>query len=350
MVATRRQRARSSSESAAADASAPGPPAMSRSTSMESLSNSLRRTKHRVEATVKRKKTQVKKEIKKQKAKIDQIFDRDAWWTSLGYDPAVKARSVRWVERGVTCVVLALVGASQLVEAPHIPTPFSMYRFATASVLLWCGGMSLFTDTWRNPPPERGSDSHCCSSTLGPYAFFTKQALTIQTSHLIVSWVAEAFSAPHLLAVSHCFAPFAAVVAVALTLLYLKLNWFEPTWRKEVLDATNARGVDFTQITLVAHLPPLPVAVLDCLVAKRPGVFPLELRNVLGVGLLISCYCAFYTLLTLVNHRLVGRYPYPFMRALTRAWHWLAFVVALLVLADGLILPATFALLAANPT
>ena len=45
-------------------------------------------------------------------------------------------------------------------------------------------------------------------------------------------------------------------------MLYLKLNWFEPTWRKEVLDATNARGVDFTQITLVAHLPPLPVAVL----------------------------------------------------------------------------------------
>ena len=106
--------------------------------------------------------------------------------------------------------------------------------------------------------------------------------------------------------------------------MYLKLNWFEETWRREVLEATNARGVRFTEITLVSHLPPLPVAILDCFLAKRPGVFPLDMRNVMNVALFASCYCGFYVVLTLMNYKLVGRYPYPFMRALKRPWHWLA--------------------------
>ena len=74
------------------------------------------------------------------------------------------------------------------------------------------------------------------------------------------------------------------------------------------------------------------------------------MRNVMNVSLFASCYCASYCLLTLMNYKLVGRYPYPFMRALKRPWHWLAFLVGLLVLANLVILPFTFILLAANPT
>ena len=364
MVATRRQRAAEQAIQDAVELSPPASPSgtMSRSSSMESLTNSIRRTKNRVKETVRRKKKQVKdkvkrtkkqvkEKIKKQKAKIDKILDRDAWWTSLGYDPAVKARSVRWVQRGVLCVVVSLLLASRSFSQPSVDVPFSSYRCVASAFLLLCGGSSLFTDTWRNPPPEKGSDSHACASTLGPYAFFTKQALTIQTSHLIVSCLAEfRVASGKLLALTHFFAPFAAVVAVSLTLLYLKLNWFEETWRREVLEATNARGVRFTEITLVSHLPPLPVAILDCFLAKRPGVFPLEWRNVMNVALFASCYCGFYVVLTLMNYKLVGRYPYPFMRALKRPWHWLAFLVGLLVLANLVILPFTFILLAANPT
>merc|ERR1719174_3368345 len=184
MVATRRQRAAEQAIEQAVELSPPASPSgtMSRSSSMESLTNSIRRTKNRVKETVRRK--------KKQKAKIDKILDRDAWWTSLGYDPAVKARSVRWVQRGVFCVVVSLLCASRSFAQPSIDVPFSTYRCVASAFLLLCGGSSLFTDTWRNPPPEKGSDSHACASTLGPYAFFTKQALTIQTSHLIVSCLA----------------------------------------------------------------------------------------------------------------------------------------------------------------
>ena len=197
-----------------------------------------------------------------------------------GYDPAW--RGVLG-QRGVFCVVVGYMASRSSPNRRGVP--FSSYRCVASAFLLLCGGSSLFTDTWRNPPPEKGSDSHACASTLGPYAFFTKQALTIQTSHLIVSCLAEfRVASGKLLALTHFFAPFAAVVAVSLTLLYLKLNWFEATWRREVLEATNARGVRFTEITLVSHLPPLPVAILDCFLAKRPGVFPLDMRNVMNVA------------------------------------------------------------------
>ena len=193
----------------------------------------------------------------------------------------------------------------------------SMRRLGFLTTLWW---LIFIYGHVLNPPPEKGSDSHACASTLGPYAFFTKQALTIQTSHLIVSCLAEfRVASGKLLALTHFFAPFAAVVAVSLTLLYLKLNWFEETWRREVWRPRNARGVRFTEITFVSHLPPLPVAILDCFLAKRPGVFPLDMRNVLNVALFASCYCALLRrLLTLMNYKLVGRYPYPFMRALKR--------------------------------
>ena len=50
----------------------------------------------------------------------------------------------------------------------------------------------------------------------------------------------------------------------------------------------------------------------------------------MNVALFASCYCGFYVVLTLMNYKLVGRYPYPFMRALKRPWHWLAFLAGCL--------------------
>ena len=86
-------------------------------------------------------------------------------------------------------------------------------------------------------------------------------------------------TAPGLLTLAHAFAPFAAVIGIALTLLYLKLNWFEPTWRREVLDATNAKGIAFTEISLTAHCPALPIAVLDVLGEAKAHAESLRARS-----------------------------------------------------------------------
>ena len=280
-------------------------------------------------------------------------YDRDAHWLSLGYseaDAATKRRVVNWCWVVFVALTAVMVAASRTFEARGDAPHFSSFRCLSSLGLAAAVCYALVTDAYRNPPSLEGSPSHACGRWLGPYAYFTKHALTIQCVHHCLSFAGEATLDPQLLVMTHAFACFAAVVGIALTVLFLKLNWFEPKWRKEVLEATNQRGVNFTEITLVSHLPPLPVAILDCFLAKRPGVFPLDMRNVMNVALFASCYCGFYVVLTLMNYKLVGRYPYPFMRALKRPWHWLAFLVGLLVLANLVILPLTFALLAANPT
>mmetsp|Transcript_10241 Transcript_10241/g.30984 ORF Transcript_10241/g.30984 Transcript_10241/m.30984 type:complete len:369 (+) Transcript_10241:1595-2701(+) len=343
------------------DDAPPQPAGLKRSTSLERVQAKLRAAKHKA----KKKGKQLVK-----KAKV--ILDRDAWWTSLGYDPEVKARSVRWCWRALFLLTTALVAAARTFAAPAAPVAFSLFRAIATNALFTASGYALITDTYRNPPPAKGSDSHYCSTYLGPYAFFTKQSLTIQCAHLALSTAAEVAlapqfaefaavlpfglgdaitaTAPGLLTLAHAFAPFAAVIGIALTLLYLKLNWFEPTWRREVLDATNAKGIAFTEISLTAHCPALPIAVLDVLCVKRPYVYPLTHASCKSVTHFGASYCVFYCLLTLANYAVVERYPYPFMRALKTPWHWVVFCGALLVLVCGFILPLTFGLLWLNPT
>mmetsp|Transcript_21930 Transcript_21930/g.65751 ORF Transcript_21930/g.65751 Transcript_21930/m.65751 type:complete len:283 (+) Transcript_21930:346-1194(+) len=251
----------------------------------------------------------VKAEVAKAEAKVKVILDRDAHWTSLGYDPEVKKKTVRWCWIVLISLSLALVAVSRTFDAPAAPVAFSYLRCAATAGLFWAAGFALVTDSYRNPPPEKGSASHTCSRYLGPYGFFTKQALTIQVAHLAVSSLAETLADPQLLALSHAFAAFAASVGIALTLLYLKLNWFEPTWQKEVLEATNARGIDFTSITLTAHIPSLPIALLDVGLVKRPEVYPLSQTSVLRSAGTLTFYCFFYCALTKFNYWLVGEYP-----------------------------------------
>ena len=204
---------------------------------------------------------------------------------------------------------------------------------------------------YRNPPCLKGTPSHECSRYLGPYAYFTKHALTIQAAHLTLSLAAEVSLDGRVLVCTHAFATFAAVVGIALTVLFLKLNWFEDTWRTEVLAPTDARmRGTFTTITLTAHMLALPVAVLDVLVLKRPDVYPITPESVAKVTAFACGYPPLYCGLTMANFALVGHYPYPFMRALVRPRHWLAFCGALVVLLNGVILRVTFFLLRANPT
>ena len=180
-------------------------------------------------------------------------YDRDAHWLSLGYseaDAATKRRIVNWCWVVFVALTAVMVAASRTFEARGDAPRFSSFRCLSSLGLAAAVCYALVTDAYRNPPSLEGSPSHACGRWLGPYAYFTKHALTIQCVHLCLSFAGEATLDAQLLVMTHAFACFAAVVGIALTVLFLKLNWFEPKWRKEVLEATNQRGVNFTEITL----------------------------------------------------------------------------------------------------
>lgn len=281
-------------------------------------------------------------------------WDREAHWRSLGFssfDASTKRRVVYWSWVGYLGVTAALFAASRAFAEPAAATPFSAARCAAVGVLALAACYALATDAYRNPPSLQGSAAHACARYLGPYAYFTKHALTIQAAHLTTSLVAEVGGDRRLLASTHAFASFAAVVGVALTVLFLRLNWFDASWRAEVLVRENdrMRGA-FTGITLTAHLVALPVALADAYLAKRPYVYPLNAASIARVTAFACVYPPLYCGATLANYAAVGHYPYPFMRSLATTAHWVAFCGALIVLLNGVILPLTFFLLRANPT
>jgi hypothetical protein len=109
-----------------------------------------------------------------------------------------------------------------------------------------------------------------------------------------------------------------------LTILFLKYNWFEPQWRRDVLDVYLARGNhSFVPKILFTHLNQLPIALLDVTLLKQNhgGLFaqvtpPLSTLLCLCFGYSL-CYLAF----THANHRLnKGIYPYPFLDKLLSKW------------------------------
>jgi hypothetical protein len=280
-------------------------------------------------------------------------WDRDAHWAEMGYTPedaATKRRVVAWCWVVFVALTALMCAASRTFEPPAAPLSFSPARCAFSGLLAAAVCFSLVTDAYRNPPSLKGSAAYAVGNYLGPYAFFTKHALTIQCSHGVLSFLGELLLDGRLVAMTHAFACFSAVVGIALTVLFLKLNWFEETWRKEVLHEMNKR-LNFTEITLAAHLPSLPVALLDVFLAKRPDVYPLTADAMFKVTLFASLYPPFYGGLTCLNFGWSGgHYPYPFMRSLKKATHWLAFTAILEVLLNGVILPGTFFLMRANPT
>ena len=89
-----------------------------------------------------------------------------------------------------------------------------MTRWLAAAVCF-----SLVTDAYRNPPSLKGSAAYAVGNYLGPYAFFTKHALTIQCSHGVLSFLGELLLDGRLVAMTHAFACFSAVVGIALTVL-----------------------------------------------------------------------------------------------------------------------------------
>ena len=273
-------------------------------------------------------------------------FDRRAHWESFGCsdeDMVNKARLSR-LTVGLLVLAFALVWPTgTLTEAvPSVVRCVMAFLNLVTLVLAWA------VDTYGTPPPEKDSDPYKVTRTIGPLAFFTKQTLCIQTIYAFVSFLSEAalFVGPRTfnwLLWTHRASTAVAVAAVSLTLLFLRLNWYEATWRRETLDPWLQRGLPIKVIVLVSHLASLPVAFVDVVLVKRPN-FDTDTDDVLFSAALLTAYVIFFISITRINFYLNGRrYPYPFMRAFKRTKHWLLFTVVVLAFVLGFVLPLVLA-------
>ena len=278
----------------------------------------------------------------------------------LGFTRAECDWKANLIRKNVTCVVLlasVALGLSARLSADASPPRPSPPRAALAGASCAAMVCAWYSDAVLSPPALEGSPSLAVQRAIGPWAYFTRQALGIQLVYTGLGAAAEAALllapppplAARALAACHLAAPLVASIGMALTVLYLRLNWFEPSWRREVLEPLQARGVPFRRITLTAHLTSLPVAALDLALARRPALLAARALSTRGTALTMAAYAAAYIAVTRLNHRATGHYPYPFMKLLASHLHWLAFMLALL-LALMLVLALASLLVWANPT
>uniref|UniRef100_A0A7S3NK12 Uncharacterized protein n=1 Tax=Aureoumbra lagunensis TaxID=44058 RepID=A0A7S3NK12_9STRA len=285
------------------------------------------------------------------------LINTRSYWRKIGcgedeIDLKEKLSSMSFV--GFLLFFSIALGSANYFEAANFVQVFCMRRMFGAlinAILMVC---AFLVDVYGQPPPIPNSDIFHVTKIIGPFSFFTKQAITIQTTHSLLSFLAEASLGTKwplfaLLEAVHETATPVAVIGISLTLLFLRLNWFESNWRKEALYPWLRRGVPLGTIALVGHLLSFPVAFFDVLFVKRPiTMTQLTNRNVATILLIDARRSAFFLFLynyffvgfTLLNAKFNGGYfPYPFMRAFDTSKKWFLFSLVILIFTTLFVMP-----------
>ena len=200
---------------------------------------------------------------------------------------------------------------------------------AVCALVAW---FTLFVDIYHGTPAQPGDrkwhlllDGHS-----GHFSYLTINILTTWAVYWPFSAAAELFwlyseSELVLKAVTatYAFAVFSSTLGTLLTLLFLKFNWYDKSWRRETLDMYDRRGNKmFRRKILFTHLNQMPIAFFDVVVLKQNHHI-LEWATPALSTVLIACftYSLAYLAFTHFNYRTNGGvYPYTFMDEILKTW------------------------------
>jgi hypothetical protein len=126
----------------------------------------------------------------------------------------------------------------------------------------------------------------------------------------------------NLLVISYSICVFSSTLGAVLGFLFLKFNWFEPAWRRDVLEVYYARGQhSFGTKALFNHLNQLPLAVVDVLVLKDDALLRRVLLTPQTLVVVVAMYMAVYVAWTHLNFKVNGgHYPYPIFFKIFSSW------------------------------
>ena len=196
----------------------------------------------------------------------------------------------------------------------------------------------MYVDIFKSTPPRRGDRKWVLlgGGFAGHFSFLTVHILMAQVSYwtlcaaLEVAWVCAARLPDwgvelleRAVAAAYSMTVFSSVLGVVLTLLFLKFNWFEAAWRRDVLEMYLKRGNRmFVRKVLITHLPQLPIALFDLVALKQThGILEACTPSVVALLAVSVAYSGTYLALTHAAHRANGGvYPYPFLDKVFATW------------------------------
>jgi hypothetical protein len=144
--------------------------------------------------------------------------------------------------------------------------------------------------------------------------------------------------ARNLLLFCYSLSVFSATLGTVLCFLFLKFNWFEPVWRRDVLEVYYARGqYSFGTKALFNHLNQLPLAFLDIMVLKDDTMLRRVLISPQTLILMSVLYMGIFVFFTHLNYRVNGgKYAYPIFSEVFATWGIeLAFLAAVSLFVFG---------------
>lgn len=286
---------------------------------------------------------------------------RDGLWARLKYNECERTMKRRLALMSYRALVMfsVVLLAVPIWSYETFDLAPSATRTALAGINFLLMLVGFCWDGLYTPPSEETNDTyHVSKSPLGPFAYFTKQVLVIQTAHCLCSFYAELATLihggagpqfrdrlfglyiPKLAQLNHTNAAYMANLGVALFLLWYKLNWCEANWRRECLKRTLERGAPHYVLTVwLTHFVSAIAALVDLFFVKRPELRRGFKDDFISTAILMTCHCATYVAQTyFLIHKYDAR-PYPFMKFFTKPIHWLLFFCLLELVLGGVLLP-----------
>lgn len=272
----------------------------------------------------------------------DKLLDSEVW---AGWDEAeLRTACLARLKGGVFIAMCGLVyvyladlasGSGHLPEGVHPEA--SLWRALAQCLLLVAMSVQLFVELFRLPPSKSEDETYVLMQMAGKPIYLTFWILSIQFVHACAAAIAEVAlladkEVPGLSETSYAVALFVGTLGVVLTLLFLKFNWFEENWQKQWRVQWERRGIPYGILALLAHIPSLPVAILD-LVVKDVSFLkrctPSITVNLGAISVFTVAYISWIHIWWRASE--FKSWPYPFLHAFDTCLKRIIFTIAIWV-------------------
>ena len=196
--------------------------------------------------------------------------------------------------------------------------------------------ITFVSDLFLLPHPTPDQPKWQTIAIIGHCGFFTLQTLFLQTCYALVKCYAVCTGHLQLMVVCYSLALWVNTQGTALTLLFFKLNWYEPKWQRDIQKPMEQQYPGISFLWLLGHVPSLPVALFDALLlceASVVAVHGAKLRTVVQVAFV---YGAVYLLFAKVVQYSCATLIYPFIKDISSPVKCVGFVAVVGVAVSGM--------------
>lgn len=237
------------------------------------------------------------------------FWDQDEWLMS--HRSTVK----EFVALALTFVV---IGAwARTLTAPTSVPQGSWVRAAGQGALA-CGMLFQMSMDWCGMPPKKKTEPvYGLKKVFASLPYLTFWILVTQTAIVASSAIGEMSllgpaPALGLLVAGYKASVFAGTLGIMLTLMFLKLCYFEKGWQTYCKEFWEGRGFPVGRNTLMSHCFSLPIGVLD-VVVKDKAFLRACTPSFLHTMLALAIFAALYFYWIHVTFAVCGIWPYPLL-------------------------------------